>query len=114
MTVKRHTISSVGRENGRNVSVAELNERRVAAVRMRVDGATIDQTAAETGLSRPTVINAFKAYRAGGWEAVPVRGGALAVRGQAPRREPATEPATKAGRAAATASRPVAVRPPCV
>ena len=98
----------MGRGNGRNVSVAELNGRRVAAVRMRVDGAPIDQTAAETGLSRPTVINAFKAYRAGGWEAVPVRGGALEVRGQAPRRAPATEPATKAGRAAATASRPVA------
>jgi sulfate adenylyltransferase subunit 2 len=96
----------VGRENGRNVSVAELNERRVAAVRMRVDGATIDQTAAETGLSRPTVINAFKAYRAGGWKAVPVRGGALALRGQAPALEPATEPATKAGGAAATVSRP--------
>jgi sulfate adenylyltransferase subunit 2 len=62
---------------GRNVSTAELNERRVAAVRMRIDGATIDQTAAATALSRPTVIAAFKAYRAGGWEAVPVRGGAL-------------------------------------
>ncbi len=56
---------------------AELNERRLAAVRMRIDGATIDQAAARAGLSRPTVINAFKAYRAGGWDAVPVRGGVV-------------------------------------
>jgi len=65
------------RANGRNVSVAELNKRRLAVVQLRIDGATIDQAAAATGLSRPTVIKAFKAYRAGGWDAVPVRGGAV-------------------------------------
>jgi sulfate adenylyltransferase subunit 2 len=61
-------------ENGRNISADELNERRIAAVRLRLEGATIEQAAAQAGLSRPTVISAFKAYRGGGWEAVPVRG----------------------------------------
>jgi hypothetical protein len=68
-------LGSRSEENGRNVPTSELNERRLAAVRMRVDGSTIDHAAAEAGLSRPTVIKAYKAYKAGGWDAVPVRGG---------------------------------------
>jgi len=59
--------------DGRNVSVRELNERRMHAVRLRLGGVTIDQAAVRAGLSRPTVIRAFKAYQAGGWEAVAVR-----------------------------------------
>jgi bifunctional enzyme CysN/CysC len=42
-------------------------------VLLRLSGVTIDQAAARAGLSRPTVIRVFKAYQAGGWEAVPVR-----------------------------------------
>src|SRR5581483_179243 len=75
-------------ENGRNVPVSELNERRVAAVRMRIDGATIEQTAAETGLSKPTIINAYKAYKSGGWEAVPVRNGGAREAADAPTEAP--------------------------
>jgi len=52
----------------------------VKAVRLRLGGATIEQAAARVGLSPPTVIRAFKAYQAGGWEAVPVR-----ARGRHPR-----------------------------
>ena len=95
----------MGRADGRNVSTAELNERRVAAVRMRIDGATIERAAAETGLSRPTVIKAFKAYRAGGWKAVPVRGGALQTQ------ELVTEQAHPTGRCARRARGEAAVAP---
>jgi sulfate adenylyltransferase subunit 2 len=70
----------MARADGRHISPAELNQRRIAAVRLRLDGATIDQAAAEAGLSRPTVIKAFKAYRDGGWDAVPVRNGAASAR----------------------------------
>lgn len=58
--------------DGRNVTVAELNQRRVEAVRLRLAGHAIDDVAARTGLSKPTVIRAFKAYESGGWDAVPV------------------------------------------
>src|SRR5688572_11588935 len=58
--------------NGRNVSVEALNARRVQAVRLRLAGKSIAETALDTGLSQPTVIRALKAYEAGGWSAVPV------------------------------------------
>jgi sulfate adenylyltransferase subunit 2 len=58
--------------DGRNVPITELNERRAEAVRLRLQGASIDEAAARAGLSRPTVIRAFKAYESGGWTAVPV------------------------------------------
>lgn len=51
----------------------ELNERRIEAVRLRLDGHTVAEAAARTGLSAPTVSAAWKAFREGGWEAVPVR-----------------------------------------
>jgi transposase len=50
-----------------------LNERRREAVRRRLDGQTVAEVAAGTGLSAPTVSAAWKAFLAGGWEAVPVR-----------------------------------------
>ena len=50
-----------------------LNERRLEAVRLRLDGHTVAQVAQQTGLSAPTVSAAWKAFREGGWEAVPVR-----------------------------------------
>ncbi|MGM0927700.1 MAG: helix-turn-helix domain-containing protein [Pseudomonadota bacterium] len=50
-----------------------LNERRLQAVRLRLDGHTVAEVATRTGLSAPTVSAAWKAFREGGWEAVPVR-----------------------------------------
>jgi sulfate adenylyltransferase subunit 2 len=58
--------------DGRNVTVGALNERRVNAVKLRLAGLSIAEAAAKTGLSQPTVIRALKAYRVGGWPAVPV------------------------------------------
>ena len=58
--------------DGRNIKVEELNERRLAAVRLRLAGISIAETAARSGLSQPTVIGAVKAYKEGGWASVPV------------------------------------------
>ena len=78
--------SADSRPDGRNVSVRELNERRAAAVHLRLAGASIAETAEKVGLSRPTVIRAHKAFEAGGWAAVPV-----AERGRRPRGNPNAE-----------------------
>lgn len=43
------------------------------AVRRRLDGCTVADTARETGLSAPTVSAAWKAFRDGGWAAVPIQ-----------------------------------------
>src|SRR5213075_708900 len=58
--------------DGRNVKVEELNERRIEAVRLRLAGVSVSETANKTSLSEPTVTAALKAYRDGGWPAVPV------------------------------------------
>src|SRR5690349_16832080 len=58
--------------DGRNVKVEELNERRIEAVRLRLSGLSVAKTAKKTKLSEPTVIAAVKAYKDGGWPAVPV------------------------------------------
>ena len=58
--------------DGRNVRVEELNERRISAVKLRLSGVSVAEAAERAGLSQPTVINALKAYQAGGWAAVPV------------------------------------------
>ncbi|CAM3377569.1 helix-turn-helix domain-containing protein [Halomonas lysinitropha] len=50
-----------------------LNKLRLEAVRLRLDGHTVAETAARTGLSAPTVSAAWKAFREGGWDAVAVR-----------------------------------------
>src|SRR5437899_6765219 len=56
----------------RNISVEDLNERRLNAVRLRLSGLSIAETALRSGLSQTTVIAAVKAYQNGGWSAVPV------------------------------------------
>jgi sulfate adenylyltransferase subunit 2 len=58
--------------DGRNIKVEALNERRLQAVKLRLSGLTVAETALQTALSQPTVIDAFKAYQRGGWGAVSV------------------------------------------
>jgi sulfate adenylyltransferase subunit 2 len=58
--------------DGRNVKVEELNQRRLEAVKLRLSGVSLADTARRIGLSQPTVVGALKAYRRGGWGAVPV------------------------------------------
>jgi sulfate adenylyltransferase subunit 2 len=53
-------------------SVETLNALRRQAVELRLAGTTVKETAERTGLSAPTVTAATKAYREGGWDAVPV------------------------------------------
>jgi sulfate adenylyltransferase subunit 2 len=60
------------RSDGRSIKVEALNERRLAAVKLRLSGASVMDAAARTGLSQPTVTAAVKAYQEGGWAAVPV------------------------------------------
>src|SRR5262245_3666796 len=72
--------------DGRNIKVEALNERRLAAVKLRLSGASIAEVAAQTGLSQPTVIAAVKAYQGGGWGAVPV-----APRGRGVKKPPVSQ-----------------------
>ena len=60
------------RVNGRSITVEALNERRLNAVKLRLSGLSVAETALQAGLSRPTVIGAVRAYQSGGWNAVPV------------------------------------------
>ena len=57
----------------KHLSPERLNERRVQAVKLRLDGFTVALVSQQTGLSAPTVSAAWKAFREGGWAAVPVR-----------------------------------------
>lgn len=66
---------------GRQITVAALNQRRRKAVELRLAGAPVAKTASRSGLSEPTVIAALKAYRSGGWNAVPVGPRGRGVRG---------------------------------
>jgi len=43
------------------------------AVKLRLDGLTVALVSQQTGLSAPTISAAWKAFREGGWAAVPVR-----------------------------------------
>jgi sulfate adenylyltransferase subunit 2 len=52
--------------------IAVLNARRRRAVELRVDGRSLNEIRAETGLSVPTIIQACKAFQAGGWAAIAV------------------------------------------
>ena len=62
--------------DSRTLPVDALNERRRRAVKMRLDGTSLKDTAAQCEMSRTTVIAAVKAYQTGGWKAVDVdRGG---------------------------------------
>lgn len=56
--------------DSRTLSVDALNERRRRAVRMRLQGVSVNEAAAQCELTRATVSAAFKAYEAGGWKAV--------------------------------------------
>lgn len=58
--------------DSRTLSIEALNERRRRAVKMRLDGVSLKETAAQCEMSRTTVIAALKAYQAGGWKAVAV------------------------------------------
>lgn len=57
----------------KHLSPEVLSERRKKAVRLRLDGHTIAVASQQTGLSAPTVSAAWKAFREGGWAAVPVK-----------------------------------------
>jgi bifunctional enzyme CysN/CysC len=77
-------------KTGRQITVAALNQRRRKAVELRLAGRPVAKTALKTGLSEPTVIAALKAYRLGGWNAVPVgprgrgvHGGKIKIRPEA-------------------------------
>ncbi|WP_339934420.1 hypothetical protein [Vreelandella glaciei] len=59
--------------NAKHLSPGSLNERRKQAVRLRLDGHTVLKVTQQTGLSAPTVSAAWKAFREGGWAAVPVK-----------------------------------------
>jgi sulfate adenylyltransferase subunit 2 len=53
--------------------IADLNARRRRAVQLRVDGRPLEHIRLETGLSVPTILQAFRAFTAGGWRAIDVR-----------------------------------------
>ncbi len=57
----------------KHLSPEVLNLRRNAAVKLRLSGCSIAEAGRQTGLSAPTVIAAFKAFRTGGWAAVAVK-----------------------------------------
>ncbi|MGY4878709.1 helix-turn-helix domain-containing protein [Vreelandella aquamarina] len=57
----------------KHLSPEKLNERRIKAVQLRLDGLTVVQARELTGLSAPTISAAWKAFREGGWAAVPVQ-----------------------------------------
>lgn len=61
------------RSDSRLLPVPVLNERRRRAVKLRLSGMPLDDVSDVCELSRNTVIHAMKAYREGGWEAVPVQ-----------------------------------------
>jgi transposase len=62
--------------DSRTLPVDALNERRRRAVKMRLVGTSLKDTAAQCEMSRTTVIAALKAFQSGGWKAVDVdRGG---------------------------------------
>jgi transposase len=65
--------AAMERSDSRLLPVAVLNERRRRAVVLRLNGMTLDEVSQLCELSRNTVIEAMKAYREGGWDAVPVR-----------------------------------------
>lgn len=58
--------------DSRTLSVEALNERRRRAVKTRLQGVSLKETATQCEMSRTTVIAAVKAYEAGGWSAVDV------------------------------------------
>ena len=58
---------------GRNLSVEKVNQLRVEAVKLRLQGKTLKEISQATQLSAPTIIAAHKAWMQGGWPAVAIR-----------------------------------------
>lgn len=54
----------------KHLSPENMNQLRKKAVELRLTGQTLAQVKQATGLSAPTVIKAFKAFEAGGWQAI--------------------------------------------
>jgi sulfate adenylyltransferase subunit 2 len=52
--------------------LTDLNARRRRAVQLRVDGRSLSQIQTETGLSVPTILQAYRAFSGGGWQAIDV------------------------------------------
>lgn len=86
--------------DSRTPPVDALNERRRRALKMRLDGTSLKDTAAQCEMSRTTVIAAVKAYEAGDWR-LP-----RAPRSREPRSTGTTRPACAATTSVAAASRP--------
>ena len=53
-------------------AIQALNARRRRAVQLRVDGHSLSQISAQTGLSVPTILSAVRAFEGGGWQAIDV------------------------------------------
>lgn len=60
------------RIDSRRLPVAVLNERRRRAVMLHLHGMSLIQVCSLAELAKATVVDAVKAYRSGGWDAVPV------------------------------------------
>jgi len=65
----------VDKIDSRKLPEAALNERRRRAVRLRLLGISVRETALQCELSPVTVVAAHTAYRQGGWAAVKVKHG---------------------------------------
>lgn len=59
-------------ETGRDLTLGELNQRRLEALKHRLSGCTLAESARRSGLTPPTVLRVMEAFRKGGWAAVPV------------------------------------------
>jgi sulfate adenylyltransferase subunit 2 len=57
-----------------SLNLDQLNARRKRAVQLRLAGQSLRQIRAETGLSAPTVIGAYKAFLRQGWHGIAVPG----------------------------------------
>ena len=56
-----------------NLSPDTLNVRRIQAVKLKLNGESLNTIQASTKLSHPTIISAYKAFLQGGWPAVKVK-----------------------------------------
>jgi transposase len=56
--------------SGKRLSPDQLDRLRIEAVSLRLNKHSLSETRRFTGLSVPTIVDAFKAFRRGGWPAV--------------------------------------------
>jgi sulfate adenylyltransferase subunit 2 len=56
------------------LTLDQLNERRRRAVQLRLTGCSLPQIRAQTGLSAPTIIGAYKAFLRQGWHGIAIAG----------------------------------------